>query len=333
MKITTNITNGMKNEEGLMKKLLTGLMMTGLAVTCTLQSAQAKGKGTSGAQFLRIGASARASGMGGAFGALADDASAIYYNPAGLSTLQKKEVSLSYNVYFEDTASQFLGYAHPTERMGTFGVSADMFTVDKIEKRSATGGDADTADLGTFKTRDMALALGWGNKLSLGSSNLNFGLALKYISSDLNTKSAKTGAVDLGLLYKFHDEEGLSLGLSVLNLGGQLKFQDSGDPLPLTVKPSVAYRQLTQKLGKFNFALDGDMMVHDGNGTVQPGLEWWPVSAFAVRTGYQFGRDKNAGSGFSAGVGFRLASLALDYAFVPYGDLGDTHRMSLGFKF
>jgi hypothetical protein len=53
----------------------------------------------------------------------------------------------------------------------------------------------------------------------------------------------------------------------------------------------------------------------------------------ALRTGYQFGRNTGAGSGFSVGMGLTFSNLGLDYAFVPYGDLGDTHRISLGYKF
>ena len=322
------------NLEEAMKKITTILGISILATSLTAVTSMAAGKGESGGQFLRVGVGARGPAMGGAFSAIADDASAIYWNPSGLAQLQKREVSLSYNKYFEDTAAQFVAYAHPTEGNGTFAGSVRLMGVDDIEKRSITGGDADTADLGSFDTQDMAVTFGWANKLGMWGGNLNYGASLKYVSSDLNTDKAQTGAVDLGLLYHLNeDASGLGLSFAVLNLGGELKFKDEGDPLPLNLKPGAVYRCDFERWGRLNAAIDADMLVNDGLLFVQPGLEWWPREMFALRTGYQFGRDDDAGSGFAAGMGINVHNISIDYAFVPYGELGDTHRMSLGFKF
>jgi long-chain fatty acid transport protein len=87
-----------KKMEATMKTLGQLFLIITLAMCGAISSIQAaSGKGTSGAQFLRIGAGARAPGMGGAFSPIADDATAIYWNPGGLSQLSKREVSLSYN--------------------------------------------------------------------------------------------------------------------------------------------------------------------------------------------------------------------------------------------
>lgn len=292
-------------------------------------SLQAAGKGTSGGQFLRVGAGARGPAMAGAFSPIADDATAIYWNPAGMALIEKREVALSYNAYFQDTASQFLGYAQPTDGRGTFGFGASLFGVQDIEKRSATGGDADIADLGDFNTQDMALALGWANKRGA----LHYGLSLKYISSDLETEKAQTAALDVGTIYKMHEDKGLSLSLAVLNLGGELKFAEEGDPLPLNIKPGLAYRMNTENMGSLTAVVDSDILINDNKAYVQPGVEWRAHPMLALRTGFQIGRGEGAGSGFAAGVGFNIMNLGLDYAFVPYGDLGDSHRVSIGLKF
>src|SRR5262245_1106221 len=94
----------------------------GMALLCST-GLQAASKGTSGAQFLRIGVGARGPGMAGAFSPIADDASSIFWNPAGLARMDKREVQVSYNAYFKDTASQFIAYGHPTAERGTFGAS------------------------------------------------------------------------------------------------------------------------------------------------------------------------------------------------------------------
>jgi hypothetical protein len=246
--------------------------------------------------------------------------------------MEKRELALSYNAYFQDTASQFFGYGHPTEH-GTFGFGASLFGVSDIEKRSAAGGDADAADLGSFDTQDMAVSFGWANKAEMGRGALHYGAALKYVSSDLETKSAATGAVDMGLIYKFGETSEWFASLAILNLGGELKFDEESDPLPLNVKPGFAWRRAAGRMGHVAATLDADLLVNDQKAYVQPGVEWEIVPMFTLRGGYQIGRSDGAGSGFAAGTGFRFANLGIDYAFVPYGDLGDTHRMSVGYRF
>jgi len=326
---TQKITLIEKTREGVMKKILLLAAMT-IVSSNGLTHATV---GQSGGQFLRIGVGARGPGMGGAISPIVDDVSSIYYNPAGLSRMESREIQMSYNAYFKDTSSQFLGYAHPTEDHGTFGVGISMFGVRNIDKRSATAGDADAPDLGSFNTNDLAASLAWGNKLSLGSGRLRYGAALKYISSDLGAAKAVTAATDFGAMYDFRENGGLTVSLAVLNLGGELKFQNIGDPLPLNVKPGVAYRMNFERGGKLTAVLDSDLLVHDGLAYIQPGFEWSPYPMFSLRTGYQFARAAGAGSGFAAGAGFRLMNIGIDYAFVPFGDLGDTHRISLDYRF
>jgi hypothetical protein len=310
---------------------MTALLIVAATLMCA-SGAFAAGKGTSGAQFLRIDAGARGAAMSGAISPIVDDATAIYYNPAGLSRMEQREVELAYNAYFKDTSSQFAGYAHPTESHGTFGIGVSMFGVRDIQRRSADTGDTDSAQ-STFNTQDLAVSLGWANKMALGNGRLHYGGALKYVSSNLDVKTARTGAVDMGAAWDMRENGGLTVSFAVLNLGGKLKFQSESDPLPLNVKPGVAYRMNFQRMGKLTLAMDANMYVHDGAGSVQPGVEWSPVPMFSLRGGYQIGRDTGAGSGVSVGAGFNLMRLKLDYAFVPFGDLGDTHRISLGYKF
>lgn len=318
--------------EATMKKTVKTLIIA-MTLTATTGLVFAAGKGTSAGQFLRVGVGARGPAMGGAFSPIANDVTALYWNPAGLAQLERKEVGISYNSYFEDTAAQFLGYAHPTAEKGTFGFGLNMFGVQDIEKRSAAGGDADTPDLGEFDTRDMALSIGWANKRDMGRGKINYGAALKYISSDLETEKAATAALDLGMIYHLREDGGMSLSMALLNAGGELKYDEEGDALPLTVKPGMAYRMNFERMGGLTMAVDADLVTTDGLVVVQPGVEWTPHKVLSLRTGYQIGRDDEAGSGFAAGVGFNLMNLNFDYAFVPYGDLGDSHRVSLGLKF
>lgn len=318
------------------------------AFAVSIAPAFASGPGTSAGQFLRIPVGARAPALGGAFSALADDITAIHYNPAGLAQLEGKEAAISYNAYFKDTASQFLGYG---QKIGacTLAGAINLFAVKDIEKRSVSAGDADKPDLGTFKAQDMALSLGWGHKFDVSGKDLNVGAALKYITSDLGdttgvglsigNKDAKadTVAVDLGVMAPLGEPESMMGGslqgsLAVLNLGGELKYANEGDPLPLNIKPGVAWKGKAG--GKaLNAVLDADLIVNDSVNLINLGFEYWMIEQLGLRAGYQLGRDKGAGPGIGAGLGFRHAGLGVDYAFVPFGDLGDTHRVSLSLKF
>ncbi|MFC1522646.1 PorV/PorQ family protein [Elusimicrobiota bacterium] len=310
-------------------KLLKGTQIF-IALFASASLLHAAGVGTTGGQFLRVGVGARAIGMGSSFSALADDSTAIYWNPAGLSQLEKKEIGVSYNAYFEDTASQFISYAHPYEK-GVCALSLKMLSVTDIEKRSAIGGDADTPNLGTFKTGDLAFSVAHSRKIDVGGKDLRLGLALKYIASDLGPESASTFALDLGSIYHLNDAWQTSFAIQ--NIGGKLKFVDEGDPLPLRVKPGVAYKKDLANEGKLIGTLDADLLFVDKRYLINPGVEWWPKEMFAVRAGYQLGRDSDAGPGVSAGLGYRVSNVGIDYAFAPYGVLGNTHQISLAFKF
>lgn len=343
-----------KGQSHLMRspRLLRSLAMTkGLAlvtlVTLITSSSYASGAGTTGAQFLRIPVGARAAGMANAFSALADDITAVYWNPAGLTQLQMKELSVSYNAYFVDTSAQFIGYGQKLGP-GHLGASLNMLSVKDIEKRSVTGGDANTPDLGTFKTQDMAGSLAYAHQLDLSGHNLSLGAALKYISSDLGdttgvglsygnvTAKADTFALDLGALMPLGQPDSfkggsLQASLAVLNLGGELKFKDEGDPLPLDIKPGLAWKgKLNNR--PLNAVLDSDILVNDSLTLVNLGFEYWFIEQMAFRTGYQLKED-NPAPGFALGLGFKHTNLSVDYAFVPFGNLGDTHRVSLGYRF
>ncbi len=130
------------------------------------------GKALSGGQpgsFLHLGQSARAQGMGNCFAAISDDVTAIYYNPAGLTQLLKYELNTFYCPLWEDTNYNFIGYAHPLEKMGTFGVALINMTSGEFEKRAAIDSEATT-----FSVNDRAFLLSYGynlsNRLSVGTT-------------------------------------------------------------------------------------------------------------------------------------------------------------------
>ena len=185
------------------------------------------GAGTTGASFLKIGIGARAVGMGEAFVAVSDDASAIYWNPGGLGGLIKKEFSAMHLEWIEGIKYEGLTYVHPVEKNGTWGIDFKYIHINDLKKTivnssSTTGYD----ELGTFSAYDMMITIGYGKRVL---SDLNLGIGLKYIREMLDDKNANAIAGDIGLLYEL---KGGKIGLSFQNFGTKIKSVDVSGELP-----------------------------------------------------------------------------------------------------
>ncbi|MFH1618503.1 MAG: PorV/PorQ family protein, partial [bacterium] len=284
----------------------------------------ASGVGTTGAAFLKVGVGARPLAMGNAFVALPDDANAINWNPGALGELKDKSATASYSSLFMDQNQGFIAYAAPLkENMGTLGFGVNYMLISDIEKRA---GDTETAD-STFNNTNMAVSVSYAR--SGLYEGLSLGANLKYINEKLDTFSESATAIDLGALYNTKIEN-LTAGFMVQNIGTKI----GPDPLPLTVKGGLAYRLLEKKLV---LAMDGDWLAIDKRAYLDLGAEYWMNKNLAVRAGYQVGRGQDklgsslVGAGF--GMGIKLDKFNMDYAFVPFGDLGNTHRITLGMRF
>ena len=305
---------------------MTTLKMKNTAATLVVLLAvlplHAGGVGTSGANFLKTGVGARSLAMGGAAVSTVDDANAIYWNPARLARLTDTSVTATYASLFEDQSQGFLGGAAPFRNLGVFGLGVDYLMVKNIEKRA---GDTETAD-STFKDSEYAASMSYARKSVLWEA-LDLGANAKMIHQSLDTLSESAFAMDLGAAY--HVKENITTGLTVQNLGSKL----GPDSLPVLVKAGGDWRLFSDKL---TLALDGNAWVTDKRYTGNAGTEFWLAKPLALRAGYRFGQGPDhlgGSSGLAVGVGFRLSNLTLDYAFLPAGDLGDTHRISFGARF
>jgi long-subunit fatty acid transport protein len=277
--------------------------------------------GTSTAQFLKLGAGARAAGMGEAFAAVADDADSIYWNPAGLNNVEGKSLSVMHAMWFEDTSYEWASYAQRIGGLGVAGIGVQYFSYGSIP-----GVDFNGLETEDFSPSDLAVSLSFARAMG----NIGLGVNAKYISSTIK-ESAAAFAFDLGAQYWMSDR--VVLGAAVQNVGTAMKFVDEGDALPLNVKlgGSCVIQPGWLAALDVNAPIDNELVYNAGteyryriNGT---------MSATA-RLGYTT-RNKDTGgtNGLSAGLGFNFKGYAVDYAFVPYGDLGNTQRVSLGIKF
>ena len=271
------------------------------------------------ASFLNIGVGARGLGMGGAYTALADDANALYWNPAGLSKLEKREFTASHAEMFESTRLDFLAYAHPTSK-GTFAAGLTYLSHGKIEGRDGLG--RPTAG---YDASDAALSLGYARKLEM----VDLGATFKYLRSHIGGAEAQGVAVDVGAKRAF---DRVSVGAALRNLGPGLKFQDQRNDLPLRLAVGAAYKFTGGHTAAAEL-VNGPR----GAGTdASFGGEFQAVKNLYMRAGYTTQTAITGGTGFDVargltlGLGFRNEKWSLDYAVLPSGELGRSHRFSLG---
>jgi hypothetical protein len=302
------------------------LALTTAALISLMSPAEAAvGVGTTGADFLNVGVGARQLAMGGAFSAVDTqaDANAVNWNPAALALIKKQDVTLSYNSLFQDENQGFLGYAAPLKN--NWGVVAAGLNYLSISNIQARAGDTESAD-STFGNDNYALNLSYG--ASLGE-NLSLGASAKFIHEQFFTLSESAGALDFGALYKTPIEN-LTAGASLHNLGTNI----GPDKLPLNAQGGGAYKLFNQTLV---LATDIDWLALDRTVYANVGGEYWLNHMLAVRAGYQFGHGadqlQSSFVGMGVGFGINIHDFTVDYAFLPYGNLGDTHRVTLGCKF
>ena len=328
--------------------------------------------GIAGAQFLKIGPGARVDSLGGAFSAIANDVTTIYWNPAGLSQLKKTNFSDTHTIWLADVRYNYLAFATPIEKVGTLGASVTFLNVPDTEITTLAKPD------GTglwYSAWDTAVSLAYSRQLYQKESgaNLSFGINAKYIHQQIHRESARGVAIDIGTLYHT-GWRSLRIGMSFSNFGPEMSFsgpdletgvEEAGDertadyhpypgttnparkaelgtieyPLPSNFRLGVAYDLIDNDSNLLTIALDGNHP-NDNSERLNFGVEYWFKKMAAIRAGYKFrlGPDRSDDEeGLTLGLGIHLnfskTMLSLDYAFADFGYLQQAHRVSLGLKF
>ncbi|MBA7655461.1 hypothetical protein ES703_63365 [subsurface metagenome] len=292
-----------------MRKRWIGLVLIIWALVLPSQ-VYGSGSGTTAASFLKIAVGARASAMGEAFSAVVNDTTSLYWNPAALVQVKDREFSATYNQWFAEIYQGYLGAALPVWG-GTAALGVNYVNMGKMEGRDEWGEPS-----GEFSAFDRQVSVGYGNQIS---PRLGVGLAVGLIESNIDDDSESTYSGNLGILFSL--SESVSLALVGQNIGTSL----GTDSLPFTIRGGTAV-----KSGSLILAAD---LVNPSDEPVYycAGLEWWLGKMLALRLGYR--SNRSIGSGVTAGLGIHKGKVRFDYAYVPYGELGTTQRVSLSFKF
>jgi len=281
----------------------------------------APGRAAETAAFLNLGVGARYLAMGGAGTALSDDANSLYWNAAGLGDA-KREFSVSDMELQESTRLDFASFAQPT-KLGTFAVGGAYLSQSTIEGRDANG-----HAIGGFNAADADIAVGYGRKTDL----VDLGGTIKFIQSHIASAQASTFAADIGARKQVGR---VLLGAALRNLGPGLKFDTERNDLPMRLAVGAAYKF------EAGHALTAEVTnaPRAGGTDVGFGGEFQGMKNVFLRAGYTTQTAITGGSSFDAargltlGVGFRADRWTIDYAAVPMGELGTTHRFTLSARF
>jgi long-subunit fatty acid transport protein len=312
--------------------------------------------GTTAATFLGIGVGARPIAMGGAFVATANDASSMYWNPAGLGRLDAVEILFVHTNWIADMSFEYAGFVIPLGAAGTLGANFTMLDIGEMKVRTI---DYPEGTGVYFEAQDIAIGLSYGFNIT---ERFSIGLTAKYISQKIWNENAQSFAIDIGTIYDTM-LEGLRIGAALTNFGADMQMtgndllvyydqdptqtgnndrvftelQTNSWPLPLNFQLGLAMDFVQNQRHSLTVALDA---VHpiDNTESMNFGVEYGFMGNFFLRAGYRnlFLRDSE--EGLTAGAGVRLALLgnfriSVDYAYADFGRLENSQRFTVLLNF
>lgn len=280
--------------------------------------------GVNAAPHLGMGSGARSLGVGGAFTAVADDASSTIWNPAGLPAVDDLTITLSSARMSLDRRHSFIGLVKSVGN-GGLGLSVINAGVDNITSYNRQG-----VRTGSFNQTSNAFALSYGHDLgavSLGAT------ARMYADSfgDHSSTSGFAGA-DIGLL-GHNKASTFSYGLAARNLGSAI----GEDQVNVKIVGGLAYRVLKKHVATFSVDVEHEIVdLPESPTSLRLGAEYMIANTFAIRGGSRVNPDRRQ---LFAGFGVNVGGLQLDYALkaadsaVNILDDDSTHFFSISYSY
>ncbi len=299
-----------------------------LALPAVTQAAFFEKVGTFGAQYLQIGTSPRADGMGAAFTAVADDASAVFWNPGGLVNVRGSEVLLSHVKWPADMklTSAVLAFS-PRQIPGTFALSARSLWLDPMLVRTAYQPEGNGT---TFDAGSSAFGFSYARFFT---DKFSSGFTVNYLHMGLAETAVNSASFDFGMMYRI-GVRGLKLGMVIQNMGGKITFDQLPAKLPTTFKVGASFNALSfsnqQLLASAEFSRPADAAER-----ANFGVEYNINNLFYGRAGYNLNYDSDAAAfGFGVAINTGKTSRAkFDYSATDMRALGLVHRFSLLFAY
>lgn len=284
------------------------------------------GRGGAPGQFLSYGTGARSMAMGKAFTAVADDASAVYWNPAAMVQVDRKELQAMHVTLFEQTNFDSISYVQPTSRAGVVGFNMTRLTSGGFEKVAVkidpTSQEIVQLDkIGTYSDTHQAYGLSYGRQFT---EKLSIGASFKMVSHQIDTFAQKFMTMDVAFFGK-NVFQNTRIGFVAQNVVSQ-KSGNTDDELPLTMRFGMAYSMLRDRI---NLAFDMSQNSFSGSG-YNFGVEYWVMRWAALRIGIESHADGISET--TAGMGMKYRNYSLDLG-VAVHDLGMSQRASASWRF
>lgn len=286
-------------------------------------------------EFLKLNTSPRAEALAGSFITNNDDVNVIFYNPAGINSIEGKPITFSYLKYISDIKLFTIAYSQEIENIGRFAAGIKYVNFGKFIRADKNG-----TKLGEFGVNDLAFTLGYGRTIS---PNLSLGANFNFIHSQISDYNSTGIAFDLGTQYSFPEEE-IIIAASLRNYGTQLStYMGVKEDLPLNLSIGVSKKlkrlplRISLAFNKLNVKED---KVGDRLTKFAVGAELNLSKTITLRLGYDNEKRKDLKiststglAGFNMGVGIVIKDYLIDYAFSSYGEIEAVHRIGISTSF
>lgn len=315
--------------------------------------------GTTAANFLTIPVGPRAAGMGGAFSAVANDVTAAYWNPGGLSRIGRIEFNASFAQWIAGTKHNWFGLNYMIDEDDAVALSIDQLDYGKSE---VTTPDQPEGTGEQWSASDLAFSISYARNLT---DRFSIGGTIKYINQKIWNESASAFAIDVGLLF-YTELPGLNIGMNITNFGTEMKLSGkdllqpvdidpahagnnssiasnlstSSWPLPLQFTVGLSYEIINDEMWKWSVASDA-VIPSNQTSYLNLGSELTWHDLFSIRGGYyslnrgggQFFKSINQRGGLSGGVGvhynFGGFYAQVDYSYTTFGIFDPISRIAV----
>ena len=309
--------------------------------------------GTTAAGFLNIDVGARAVGMGGAYVSMADDATAMYWNPAGIARFSGPQANFTHMRWIADITFDYVGLTIPLRQFGTIGFNATFLRTEEME-RTTVYNPMGTGEM--FGVGSVAFAVGYAKNLT---DRFCIGGNVKVIQEKIYHATATGVAFDVGTIYTTR-LNGLQIGMSITNYGTKMQMSGRDMLVQVDIDKSVsgnnaninaylatekydlpllfrvgASMDMLQGMADSNLNLSVDALhPNDDTESINAGLEYIYHGMIALRGGYHslFARDSEMGLTLGSGVKINLPGnflVNIDYAYMDFGNLNNVQMFTL----
>jgi hypothetical protein len=297
------------------------LLLPGLA------AAQYNRPGSTDAQFLKIGVSARGAGMADAYLAVTNGAEATYYNAAALPWIERTDVVVNHTEWFAGIKHEFAAIARTFDDIGSFGLSVTALYTDEMKVRTPLQPEG-TGE--TFYVGNYRFGLSYARFLT---DRVTFGATISYVNMKLYSDfSADAVSLDIAVMY-VSDFRGFRFALEIANFGSNIQYVNESYPLPTNFQFGVGMNAIESEVSNVLVSFTA-IKPNEGEPLAQVGGEASFRDFAFLRGGYRF---NYSAATYSVGAGVALDvsgfGVRVDYAYNDYQTLGGSHRIGIGFAF